>query len=82
MTREWGVFKSITAAHREVACISDHLNICRVSVKSELYKRCVEFLKEVSQEAPARIESNTRPCKFSPFQAIITPRYRLGDCSY
>ncbi|KAK3947355.1 hypothetical protein QBC32DRAFT_224369 [Pseudoneurospora amorphoporcata] len=59
VTRALGTLGSHIAEYTEVDCISNHLNICRVSLGSELYRECVKFLGVVGREAPARVASNT-----------------------
>lgn len=55
------------ARYTEVDCISNHLDICRVSHDSELYKECVKLLDVIRTEAPHEIAKTTEKCTFIIF---------------
>lgn len=44
---------------------ADHINVCKVSIKSRVYKACETLLKEVMAEAPKRIFEAVKPCETS-----------------
>lgn len=66
-----------TANYTEVDCISNHLNICRVSPDSELYRECVNLLDVVRREAPDRIAKATEKCTFIAFSMPRTLPFEL-----
>lgn len=58
---------------------SDHINICKVSAESNLYKACKSLLEEIMRTAPQKIAEASRPCKYSPMLSKTRRRYAERD---
>ncbi|KAK1778043.1 hypothetical protein QBC45DRAFT_170503 [Copromyces sp. CBS 386.78] len=59
--KPWGTLGLKSANEISVDSRSNHMDVCKVRVESDLYKKCLKFLHDVMREAPERIAKEIQP---------------------